>query len=140
MTLARAAIVMIVLDLVWIRTVMLPRYVEMGRRIQGEGRDIVLRPVPGALAYALMILGLREFVVRGEDGEVQSGGEVVRRGVLFGIVVHGVYNGTGMAVFDEWDTSTALLDVMWGAFMYAVSGLSARSYEAAAKLLGSHVI
>lgn len=117
-SLLRAAIVMIVLDLVWIRLVMMPRYVDMGRRIQG--RDIVMRPLPGALAYALMVVGLKEFVVRPSRGR----GEVVRRGVLFGVVVHGVYNGTGMAVFDEWDASTALLDVVWATIMYTVSGLS----------------
>ena len=117
----RAAIVMIVMDLVWIRLVMMPRYADMGRRIQG--RDIVVRPLPGALAYALMVLGLKEFVIRSsEQGEGKR--EVMRRGVLFGIVVHGVYNATCMAVFDEWDASTAVLDVMWAACMYAVSGVS----------------
>lgn len=119
----RAAIVMIVMDLVWIRLVMMPRYVDMGRRIQGGGRDIVMRPLPGALAYALMVLGLKEFVLRSSERE-DGKGEVMRRGVLFGLIVHGVYNGTCMAVFDEWDASTALLDVMWAAVMYAVSGLS----------------
>ena len=119
----RAAIVMIVLDLVWIRLVMMPRYVDMGRRIQG--RDIALRPLPGALAYALMVVGLREFVIRPSlGGDDVRREEVMRRGVLFGIVVHGIYNGTSMAVFDGWDASTAFLDVMWGAVLYSVSGVS----------------
>ena len=119
----RAAIVMIVMDLVWIRLVMMPRYVDMGRRIQGGGRDIVMRPLPGALAYALMVLGLKEFVLRSSEREDGKRG-VMRRGVLFGVVVHGVYNGTCMAVFDRWDASTALLDVMWAACMYSIAGLS----------------
>lgn len=131
MSLARAAIVLIVLDLVWIRIVMGPRYVEMGRRIQGGTRDIVMRPVPGVLAYAFMILGLREFVIHSvhEDGEERSVqlGDVMRRGMVFGMVVYGVYNGTGMAVFDEWDVTTALLDVTWGSLLYGVSGLVGRS-------------
>ncbi len=119
--LGRAAIVMIVMDLVWIRLVMMPRYADMGRRIQG--RDIVVRPIPGVLTYALMVLGLREFVIGSSERE-EGKRKVMRRGVLFGIVVHGVYNGTCMAVFDEWDASTALLDVMWAACMYSIAGLS----------------
>ena len=120
--LLKAALVMIVLDLAWVRMVMVPRYVTMGRRIQGGTRDIVMRPFPGAVAYALMILGLNEFVMPSRGGETWK--DVMRRGVVFGVVVHGVYNGTGMAVFDEWDVWTALLDVVWAAALYTLSGLS----------------
>lgn len=119
--LCRAAIVMIVLDIVWIRTVLMSRYASMGRKIQG-GREMAMRPLPGAIAYALMIVGLSAFVIppSGRRGWRTT----VRRGATFGIVVHGVYNATNMSLFADWDASIAFMDVLWAAGLYAAAGLA----------------
>lgn len=111
-----ATLAMLVLDLVWVRMVMFPRYRAMGRRVQG-GREVVVRLTPAAVAYGLMAVGLHTFVL-GEDDRTR----VALRGALFGAVLYGVYNATAMAVFEQWETRTALLDVGWGATLYAVCG------------------
>jgi len=119
-SLVRATIAMLVLDLVWVGTVMRPRYEGMVRRVQGEGRGMVVRLAPAAVAYGLMAVGLHAFVLPAGEGEGRT--RVALRGALFGAVLYGVYNATAMAVLERWEARTALLDVGWGAALYAVCG------------------
>ena len=60
--LARSVLTLIVLDVVWIYTVMGPKYAIMGRTVQG-GRDVTLRLLPAVASYALMVVGLQVFVL-----------------------------------------------------------------------------
>ena len=39
----------------------------------------------------------------------------------FGAVVYGVYDFTAAAVLKDWDMRLALLDVLWGAAVYAAA-------------------
>lgn len=114
----RAVVVLMVLDLLWVSAVMTPRYRDMVRTVQG--REMSARAAPAVLAYASMIVGLRVFVLV-RDRVTES----VVRGLVFGAVVNSVYNGTSMAIFEDWDPSIATMDVVWGAVLYGVSAASA---------------
>ena len=115
---ARAVVTLLVLDLLWVCVVMAPRYRDMVRTVQG--REMRARAAPAVAAYACMAVGLCAFVLV-RDRPWES----VRRGVLFGALVYGVYNGTCMAIFEDWDLAVAALDVAWGAALYGASAASA---------------
>lgn len=112
----RAIVTLLVLDVLWVKFVMLSQYEVLVKNVQ-SGRDMAPRVAPAVLAYALMLAGLYAFVLRTPHA--------IARGAAFGAIVYGVYNCTAMAVFDNWNTSLAVRDVAWGAFVYAVSAAAA---------------
>lgn len=112
---ARAILTLIVLDLVWIYTVMGPKYAIMGRAVQG-GRDVTLRLLPAVASYALMVVGLQVFVLSRLHRSRR-----VARGALFGAIVYGLYNGTCMSIFADWSPTVAVLDIAWGAAVFAIA-------------------
>ena len=73
-----------------------------------------VRAIPALVTYALMLAGLRVFVLEQE-------GIVWWRGAQFGFILYGVYSGTCMTILDEWDVGVAIYDSLWGAFMYSVA-------------------
>lgn len=114
MGLIRATLTLVVLDVLWIYVVMGPKYAIMGRAVQG-GREITLRSPPAAASYALMVAGLQAFVLS-RPYEMR-----VAHGALFGAIVYGIYNGTCMSIFEDWDSSVAALDTAWGTIVFAIS-------------------
>jgi len=110
-----ATVVLLLLDFLWIRTVMGPKYQTMVRVIQGH--DLRMRPYAAVLAYVLMVVGLNMFVlphIRKDYELVDS----LRYGFTFGVVLYGVYDFTAGAVFREWDMKLATVDILWGGFVY----------------------
>ena len=41
----------------------------------------------------------------------------------FGMIVYGIYDFTAGSVFTDWDSGLALIDVLWGSFVYMLSAL-----------------
>ena len=111
-----AALVVLILDALWVYFVMTPRYKAMIKEIQ-RGTPLRLRAPAAVLAYGFMIIGLLVFCVRDEDAPVKA----AMRGALFGFVLYGLYDSTNAAVFDRFDISLAVLDVVWGAFVYGLA-------------------
>ena len=116
-------ITLIVLDIVWVLLVMLPRYDKLVQNIQ-MGRKMQARLIPGVCAYICMTIGFIAFVA---DAKSQTSlSTAVLRAGLFGLVLYGVYNGTAMAVFKDWDWKIATLDVAWGMSVYILAVLAYR--------------
>lgn len=72
-------------------------------------------------AYMLMLLGLWFFVIpRSRSGAFSA----ILFGSLFGLILYGVYDFTSAAVLKKWDKQLAIIDVAWGAFVFAAAALS----------------
>ena len=114
-----ATIILLVLDFVWIGTFMGQRYKQMVKKIQG-GKAMKVKLYSAFLAYALMVVGLNVFVVP----NIRKGKELedsLKYGFTFGMVVYGVYDFTAGAVLENWDMKLALVDILWGGFVYFIS-------------------
>ena len=91
------------------------QYGTLVRTIQGD--NMKANPVFAVLAYLLMIVGLNVFVLP----NIRKGYELedsLKYGMTFGIVLYGVYDFTAGAVFSKWDKKLAVIDVLWGGFVY----------------------
>ena len=110
--------VLLILDIIWIVVFMGRQYSKMVPRIQGG--QLKTNYTYAVAAYALMIVGLNMYVVpniRKEHRLVDS----LQYGLVFGIVLYGVYDFTTGAVFTNWSLPLALADVAWGGFVYFIS-------------------
>jgi uncharacterized membrane protein len=113
-----ASVVLVVVDVLWVRIHMKGEYERMVRSIQK--REMKAKAVPAVLAYALMVAGLQEFVLC--EHAVKNDPEKTKwRAFLFGVVLYGVYNLTAMAVLDEWDGRLAAKDILWGGALYVMA-------------------
>ncbi len=116
------AVVMVVLDAAWL-TYITPTFRKMIASIQRTPLDI--RWFPAVIVYVLMIAGLWWFVVRPAAGDWKA---AAANGAALGAVVYGVYDFTNYSTLTGYLPSVAVMDMTWGAFLFAVTAAIASLY------------
>lgn len=108
----------VVLDGLWLGVVMTDFYTSRLLPIArvADGR---LSPLwaPAALVYVLLAIGIALFVVP----RSQSMWQAATLGLLFGLVVYGVYDLTNYATLERWTAALMLTDIAWGSFACALA-------------------
>jgi len=119
---AALAVVMVLLDLVWLGVIAKPWYQ------QGIGHLMMEQPnIPVAvLFYLLYAVGLMVFAVA-PDGVGADWGKTLLRGALFGFFAYATYDLTNLATLRNWPVGLAVLDVAWGTFVSAVSAAAGKA-------------
>ena len=114
------AVVLLVLDAVWLVTVASPLYrSELGSGI-AESPDLLA----GALFYLLYVAALTYFaVLPGVDAE--SWRRAAGNGAFLGLTAYGTWALTNKAVLADWPVSLVPVDMAWGALLSAVSAVAA---------------
>ncbi len=70
------------------------------------------------IAYLLLALGIYVFIIRPEmDNYKQDYLDIIIKGMILGLVVYGVYNGTNGATIKEWGTKEFIVDTVWGTML-----------------------
>ncbi len=110
---------LLILDLAWITLFMGPRYKQMVQNIQGTPMKVNF--MYAVIAYILMIIGLNHFVLPAINVNNVTMTDCLVYGFLFGIVLYGVYDFTMAAIVKKWNIRLALIDVLWGGFVYFIS-------------------
>ena len=81
--------------------------------------------ISGAIAYLLLAFGIYFFVVKSElIKEKQDYLKIFSKGLVLGLIIYGIYNGTNKATINEWGTEESIKDTIWGTLL---SGLLAVS-------------
>lgn len=113
-----ATVTLLLLDFLWIGMFMGKQYQNQILDIQGS--KMIAKPWSAFLAYALMVIGLNLFVMP----RIRKGHELedsLMYGFVFGIILYGVYDFTAGAVLKKWNLKLALIDIIWGGFVYFIS-------------------
>ena len=113
----KPSLTMLILDFLWLTMFMSKRYKVMIKDIQGE--ELKVNMVYAAFAYLLMIIGQQVYI----KPLIKSKKDVLIYGGLFGLIVFGVYDLTAGAVIKKWDLNLAIIDILWGVFLFTVSSL-----------------
>lgn len=118
---AVSAVVLGVLDALWITQVAGPLYrAELGAVVREQ---FLLAP---ALAfYVIYLLGLTHFVTL--PRRQASAAVAARDAAFFGVVAYGTYALTDWAVLEPFTAAVALPDLAWGAGVSVVTVLTARA-------------
>ena len=109
--------VLVILDFIWIAVFMGRAYKHMIPDVQKSEMEI--RKKYAVFSYTLMVLGLSMFVL--PNVRKYSLTDSVKYGGTFGLVVYGIYDFTAAAVLDDWDENLALIDILWGSFVYTAA-------------------
>ena len=108
------AVVMLVMDAIWL-TANNVTHRTIFAAIQGQ--PMVVRWIPAAIVYILMIAATWYLAVEPSKGWQEAAG----RGALLGAAMYGVYDMTNYATLAKYSLSFALTDMAWGTFLCAVS-------------------
>lgn len=114
-----AIILLLILDGIWLSMYMGEKYKLHVETIQGSKMQVKMWSA--GLAYILMIIGLLVFVLPKTYNKRTLLRDSIMYGGLFGIVVYGIYDFTAGAVLKDWDMKLAIVDILWGGFVYAMS-------------------
>lgn len=119
------AVVLLVLDVVWLTTV-------MSKLFKAQVPELMREPVaklPAALFYAIYVAAIMGLVILRPD----VGANVARAflfGAALGFVAYATYDLTNLATLKAWPLSLAMLDIAWGTLVTAVSaGAGAYAYR-----------
>jgi uncharacterized membrane protein len=112
------AAVMLVMDAIWL-TANNATHRTIFAAIQGQ--PMVVRYVPAAIVYILMIAATWYLAVEPSASPQAAAG----RGALLGAAMYGVYDMTNYATLAKYPLSFAVTDMLWGTFLCAVSAATA---------------
>ena len=110
---------LLILDFLWIGLYMGSRYSTMIKNIQGS--PMKTNWLYAVIAYTLMVIGLNHFVLPNINVKNVTVKDCLTYGFIFGLVLYGVYDFTIGAVLKKWSMSLAIIDVLWGGFVYFIS-------------------
>lgn len=119
---AGTAIVMVVLDLLWLGVIAKPLYQ------QGIGHLMADRPnvSVAVLFYLLYALGTVIFAVSPQN-PASSWAATLTMGALFGFFAYATYDLTNLATLRAWPLGLSLIDMAWGTVVTAASAAGGKA-------------
>ena len=121
---------LLIADYLWL-TIQKPRYNGLVRRVQGS--NIKVKMGWAALTYIVVVASVvlvalpMVGIVGGVEGSKASGWELLMKCLVYGggvgLCIYGIFNLTNMSIFNGYDMGVALLDTLWGVFLYTTSCL-----------------
>ena len=108
--LAIAGVIMLALDAIYLG-VTRGFWDNVVRSVQDS--KLELRVLSAAAVYVVMLLGLNYFVLEKGANPID--------GLLFGIVIYGVYDLTNHAIFTGWPLEAIYLDTVWGGLLMMIT-------------------
>ncbi len=121
-TYAATAIVMVLLDLLWLGVIAKPIYQQGLAHLMAERPNLAV----AALFYALYALGLLLFAVA-PRGEAAGWGQTLATGALFGFFAYATYDLSNLATLKDWPLGLSLMDMAWGTFASLASASAGKA-------------
>ena len=107
------ALLLILIDGIWIYFVAGPLFTDMVAEIQKQPVQINRWGV--FLSYACLVIGIYYFGYLNTDKQ-NIWKSAIPAGV-FGLLAYGVFDATNLALFNDYSAETALVDTAWGGFV-----------------------
>lgn len=114
-----AAIVFAVIDAVWLKT-------TTGFYQKEIGGLLLTKPnfTAAIIFYAIYVIGVVAFVILPAIDQ-QNWSTAFGYGALLGFVAYATYDLTNLATLKNWSQKVAIVDVIWGTLLTAVSAMLA---------------
>ncbi len=112
---AGTAVVMVLLDLLWLGVIAKPLYQQGIGHLMADKPNIAVAVV----FYALYAAGIVIFAVSPQSGGTLWG--TLAMGALFGFFAYATYDLTNLATLRGWPLKLSLIDIAWGTFVSAAA-------------------
>ncbi len=117
--------ILFVIDYIWLGKLMGPFYIrELGTLARSSGESFAPVVWAAVVVYLLIPLGIVVFVLPllPEQNPVLP---ALGYGLLFGLVLYGVFDMTNYALLANYSLKMAIVDICWGGFLNSVATLCA---------------
>ena len=121
-----SSVILTILDLIWIKLVMGPLYQKMIPNIQGT--QMIVNEKFALYSYLTLIFSINYFILPNVKKNKN-----LSYAFIFGLVLYGVYDFTGAAVFTNWDKLTMILDILWGGILFFLTAFLTNIFESKLK-------
>ena len=111
-----SSILLLVIDLVWLKFYMTDKYKVMIQNIQNS--KLKVDYVSAILSYFTLCFALNYFVI---PFVKTNDNRLITHSFMFGLVVYGVYDFTCGAIFTKWDKQLMIIDTLWGGILYMLT-------------------
>lgn len=114
-------IVLLILDFIWINLTK-NMYNKLVQGVQ-SGKPIKVNIVGAFIAYTLMIIAFVFLIypIASQNTKHSVLIKSLKYGALFGFVAYGIYNATNYAIFTNYNHITAIIDTLWGTFVFFIA-------------------
>lgn len=114
---ALTSLLVLVIDLIWIKLVMKNEYERLIFDVQNK--EMTVRPFSALLSYITIILPIVLFSLPNVRPEHRFSDSLLHGGVL-GMMMYGMFSFTNHALIQEWSTRVVALDTVWGFVLYTI--------------------
>ena len=104
----KLAIILLVLDTVFVSFVVKPFFLPIISGIQGK--PILVDELSVGLCYVLVVIGIYYFIIREKKTPKQA--------FLLGFIIYAVYETTSKALFSNWNYKMVIIDSLWGGILF----------------------
>ncbi len=111
------ALLVVLIDSLWILLVMNNQYNQMIAEVQNE--SILVRIIPTILSYLTIIISILLFSVPKINATSRFKDSLLFGGLL-GFLMYGMFSFTNYALIKKWSLFVVLLDSVWGVFLYTI--------------------
>jgi uncharacterized membrane protein len=118
---AAAVGVMIALDLLWLGVLAKATYKRAIGHLMADEPNLIA----AAAFYALFAFGVVALIVV-PNATANGMGKTLVSAALLGLIAYGTYDLTNLATLKNWPTGFSMLDMAWGTFVTASSGVAAK--------------
>ncbi|MDR9500331.1 MAG: DUF2177 family protein [Desulfurivibrionaceae bacterium] len=118
-----------IIDYIWLGKIMSGFYLkELGSmaRVSKSNFDPVIWAA--IVVYLLIPLGIVLFVLPGLPDQNFMVPALIK-GMLYGLVLYGVYDMTNHSLLQSWSIKMSLVDMAWGAFINSVATLAGKHFD-----------
>lgn len=107
------AILVLVIDLIWLSLFLGKYFRKMVMKIQGGENEMDLNKGYALVSYLLIIFSIYYFLILKDEDE-----DKYLDAFLLGIFVYGIFEYTSAAIFKDWEPLALFLDTFWGGILY----------------------
>ena len=88
-------------------------------RINKDSKQSSNKLLSGLICYLLLALAIYIFIISPEkEKSIKSSHfEIIKKGMLLGFIIYGVYNSTNRATINEHRTYESIVDTLWGSIL-----------------------
>jgi uncharacterized membrane protein len=83
-----------------------------------QSKKVNIRWWSAIVAYILMTAAILLFVVKISDNPWWG----LLWGALLGLIIYGIFNFTNLAIFTNYNWTSALIDTSWGILLFGITG------------------
>jgi len=105
-----STIVLLVLDVIFLninKTLFENQVISIQRVI------MQVNPTGAFFAYLFLVFAINYFIILKN--------RPIEEAAILGIVIYGVFESTNVAIFKKWSPSLAIMDTVWGGFLFALT-------------------